>query len=117
MSKLTKVDCTRCSGSGTYSFNLVRGTVCFKCEGSGFQMIDLAVLARRKIADEKKQVMQAARAGMMKSAWAEVIAEMNAMHGPFDVATALGVDMLNKATFIATGKALVKIRDERILAA
>lgn len=29
------VVCSRCSGSGHYSFNLVNGTTCFKCHGSG----------------------------------------------------------------------------------
>ena len=114
MAKLTKVDCTRCGGSGNYSFNLIRGTVCFLCEGSGFQMIDLTALAKRKAAAEKKQEMQAARTEILRSAWATVITEMNSLYGPFDIETELGVAMLNKATFIATGKSIVKIRDSRV---
>lgn len=27
------VDCSRCGGSGHYSFNAIKGTVCFKCDG------------------------------------------------------------------------------------
>ena len=34
--------CSRCNGSGHYSFNLVHGTVCFKCYGSGFNFITKA---------------------------------------------------------------------------
>lgn len=30
--------CTRCGGSGHYSFNQVSGTICFKCRGSGAQL-------------------------------------------------------------------------------
>lgn len=29
--------CTRCNGTGSYSFNPMYGTVCFKCWGSGKQ--------------------------------------------------------------------------------
>lgn len=30
--------CTRCGGSGHYSYNRVDGTTCFKCKGSGAQL-------------------------------------------------------------------------------
>lgn len=32
------VTCTRCAGSGHYSFNQISGTICFKCRGSGAQL-------------------------------------------------------------------------------
>jgi DnaJ-class molecular chaperone len=35
MSKIISVTCKRCGGSGKFSFNLIRGTVCFGCNGSG----------------------------------------------------------------------------------
>lgn len=31
--------CSRCGGSGHYSFNLIKGTVCFKCNGTGKELI------------------------------------------------------------------------------
>ncbi len=31
----TTKTCTRCNGTGTYSFNLKDGTVCYGCSGSG----------------------------------------------------------------------------------
>jgi len=50
----------------------------------------------------------------MSDAYWQVVNEMNALYGPFDVTTALGIDQLNYATAKATGKALHVIRDERI---
>ncbi|CAB4122903.1 hypothetical protein UFOVP37_83 [uncultured Caudovirales phage] len=29
--------CTRCNGTGRYSFNLLHGTTCFGCKGTGKQ--------------------------------------------------------------------------------
>jgi hypothetical protein len=30
--------CTRCNGTGRYSFNLMHGTTCFGCKGTGKQL-------------------------------------------------------------------------------
>lgn len=111
---LTKVACRRCSGSGNYSFNLVRGTVCFACNGSGYQMVDLAAEKKRKAAADEKQAGQKARQELMKTAYYEVVSEMNKELGPFDVDTMLGVDLLNKAVATKYGKGLAAIRDERV---
>lgn len=54
---LSKVNCTRCGGSGNFSFNLVRGTVCFKCNGAGTILVDLA---KEKTRLEKKAIKDAA---------------------------------------------------------
>ena len=35
MTKIINVTCKRCYGSGNFSFNLIRGTVCFGCNGVG----------------------------------------------------------------------------------
>lgn len=35
------VTCTRCGGSGHYSFNLTNGSVCFGCSGSGKKLAPL----------------------------------------------------------------------------
>jgi hypothetical protein len=34
MAKVTMIDCTRCGGTGHYSYNMIHGTVCFKCNGA-----------------------------------------------------------------------------------
>jgi excinuclease UvrABC ATPase subunit len=111
---LTKVVCRRCNGSGKFSFNLTRGTVCFGCEGSGFQMVDLTAEAKKKTTAAGKQEQQAARQELMKSTYYTVVAEMNKELGPFDVDTMLGVDQLNQATALKYGKGLAAIRDERV---
>jgi hypothetical protein len=35
-----KVTCTRCDGSGKFSFNLQKGDVCFGCNGIGYKIVD-----------------------------------------------------------------------------
>jgi hypothetical protein len=37
---LIRVQCPRCDGTGYFSFNLVKGTVCFKCEGARYLLVD-----------------------------------------------------------------------------
>jgi hypothetical protein len=37
---LIRVQCPRCDGTGHFSFNLVKGTVCFKCEGARYLLVD-----------------------------------------------------------------------------
>lgn len=112
--KLTKTTCTRCGGSGHYSFNLKDGTVCYGCNGSGFQMRDLkkdAAAAKRK---EAKQAAAAARQELFRRVYWEVINEFNPVYGPFDVTTPLGVDQLNCRVYRALGKGIAQIRDERV---
>lgn len=63
---LTKFTCSRCGGSGRYSFNLMHGTKCFGCNGAGYVMLDAKKEAARqarkakakearKASDEKRQ--------------------------------------------------------------
>lgn len=69
----TKITCTRCNGSGRFSFNLVRGTVCFGCEGVGYKIVDgkkhAAAQARKakREAAKKAEAEYRIAAGMM--AW------------------------------------------------
>lgn len=42
-----KVNCTRCGGSGTYSFNLMHGTVCFGCGGRKYSWQPVEQVAKR----------------------------------------------------------------------
>jgi len=111
---MEKQVCGRCGGSGKYSFNLIRGTVCFGCNGSGFQMVDPKKVAARKAAAAKRDANQQANRARVMAMSNEVIAEMNALYGPFNVETELGIDQLNKAVATARNKSLWAIRDERL---
>lgn len=54
-SKIINVTCTRCNGSGHFSFNLVRGTVCFGCDGVGTKQTTQAKINAAK--KHKKNVI------------------------------------------------------------
>lgn len=101
----TKQTCTRCGGSGNYSYNMMEGTRCYGCSGSGFQMIDLAVVAKKQAAAAVKAAGNEERRQARIAAAKKVTAELNAAYG-FDVTTELGLDRLNQAVFRATGKDL-----------
>ena len=36
--KKEKVICSRCGGSGHYSYNPIHGTMCYGCQGKGFNL-------------------------------------------------------------------------------
>lgn len=117
MTALTKVSCRRCKGSGRYSFNLLRGTVCFGCEGTGVQMVDLAREQAKKTATEKRRTAQQEKRELVMAASAAVLAEMNGMFGSlYDIETELGIDQLNKAVAGKFGRSIWVIRDERLAA-
>ena len=101
-------------GSGQYSFHLVKGTVCFKCNGSGFAMVDLKAEATRKEKAAASKAEKEAYHVEMRRLYEETVKEMNTIYGPFDTDTLLGLDQLNKAVFQATGKTLVNLRDEKL---
>lgn len=101
----TKQTCTRCGGSGNYSFNMMDGTRCYGCSGSGFQMIDLAAVAKKQaVAAVKAAANEASRQARMATA-ERVKNELNKAFG-FDLTTELGWHKLNKAVFMTTGKDL-----------
>jgi len=102
----TKQTCGRCGGSGNYSFNLRDGTVCYGCNGSGFQMVDLAAVAKKQAAAAKRQSSANAEREAYIAAMAAVRNEFNASFG-FDLTTVLGLDKLNTAVYRETGKDLV----------
>jgi len=114
MAKRSRKTCPRCGGSGRFSFHPTRGTVCFQCNGLGYILVDEAKEAKRRANAAVKAADNEARRQLMSDAYWQVVNEMNALYGPFDVTTALGIDQLNYATAKATGKALHVIRDERI---
>jgi DnaJ-class molecular chaperone len=52
--KYTKFEsktCSRCGGSGNYSFNLMHGTMCYGCSGSGEQYTKRGKEAQRFFAE------------------------------------------------------------------
>lgn len=59
ISKIINVTCTRCNGSGRLSFNLVRGTVCFGCDGVGTKHTTQAKINAAKKAQEKRDIKNA----------------------------------------------------------
>lgn len=112
---LTKVTYRRCNGSGKFSFHLLRGTVCFGCEGTGFQMVDLKKEQARKTAAEKHQAALQEKREITIAATNAVLKEMNSVFdNKFDIETQLGIDQLNKACGEKFGKSIWIIRDERL---
>lgn len=111
---LSKIACPRCGGSGHFSFNLVRGTVCFKCDGAGFVMGNLKTIARNQAAKEKRQADQRAYHEKMSSVYCDIIREMNQIHNVPDVDSPLGRQTIDYAVIAATGKSIAQHRDERI---
>ena len=117
MSKLIKVTCSRCNGSGKFSFNLVRGTVCFLCEGVGFKMVDAAKEARRIAAKAKRDTINAATYEIRMKFAKEVRLELDAEFGPF-ADTELGAYERMRACQVAYGgKTPGALVSERMLAA
>ena len=113
----TKKECGRCCGKGYIpAFGHVAGGTCFNCMGRGFFVVNDATEERKQAAQAKREAIAAARSEKMKAAFAEVVAEMNATFGPFEVATAMGLDALNCAVARATGKDLGQHRNQRIAA-
>ena len=110
----TKQVCRRCGGSGSFSFNLKDGTVCYGCNGSGFQMVDAAAIARRQATAAKKHAESLAKQSAYIAAMTAVKNELNAVFGPFDLSTLLGIDKLNCVVYRATGKNLVSHCKERL---
>jgi DnaJ-class molecular chaperone len=55
------VTCSRCGGSGHYSFNLMYGTVCFKCHGRGWCYTKRGAAANTNTLQEAKDIVRAVR--------------------------------------------------------
>lgn len=108
---LTKVDCKRCGGSGSYSFNLLDGTKCYGCNGSGFQMVDLAAVAKRQAKSAAMNAEQLAERDARVARRMEIMAEINKPYG-FDIWTLKGRDDLAFRFVKATGKQLEKHIEE-----
>ncbi len=115
MPSMKTITCTRCDGTGKFSFNLIRGTVCFKCNGKGIEIVDIKKEEKRQIAAKKRLEENMRQRAIMSKLYLEVVAEMNALLGPFDIDTEIGLDKLNLACGAKFGKAIHTIRDERLM--
>jgi Ni,Fe-hydrogenase I small subunit len=111
---LTKITCPRCDGSGHYSFNLIHGTVCFKCSGAGFIMGDVSAIARNKKAKEARLHVERERQAMMSAAYREVVAQMDAIYHIGNTDTALGLQTLDYMVIKETGRSIAQHRDALI---
>jgi len=111
---IEKQTCPRCGGSGKYSFNLMHGSMCYGCKGTGYVMVDKAAQAKNKLAKEKRQEQQKAIQAKTKAAYDSIADEMNKIHGPFDLTTELGHHQLNQAVYKQHGKDIYRLRDERM---
>jgi len=49
--------CTRCGGTGEYSFNRMDGTRCFKCHGNKFIVPKLTKKLKKQIAEHFNQMI------------------------------------------------------------
>lgn len=112
---MIKVTCSRCNGSGHFSFNLVRGTVCFGCEGAGFKIVDAKKHARAETAKAKRDEATAASRALRAELSTIVFAEMDAEFGPFPD-TPKGSYDLTMACQRKYGKAPGDFVTERMLA-
>lgn len=108
---LSRVPCRRCGGSGKFSYNLLHGTMCYGCRGTGYQMVDLErerkAAATRETTRERRQAYHDA----MRQAYEELEQAFNAIYGPFDIMTPKGAQDLNYAVARATGKNIAAHRD------
>lgn len=116
MTKATKITCTRCGGSGSYSFNLARGTVCFGCEGVGFKMVDAEKHSKAQAARAIRDAKQSATMDLRIELANKLSAEMNALYGPFP-ATEKGSYDLMIAVKRATGKTIGDMVNAALVAA
>ena len=114
MAKLEKRTCSRCGGSGNYSFNLIDGTKCYGCNGAGFVMVNVKNEERNAKVKEIKRIERERVCKINRDAYNAVIKEMNPIYGPFDITTQKGVHDLNYAIASAIGKGIAQIRDERL---
>lgn len=56
--------CSRCGGSGKFSFNLVHGTMCYGCKGTGEQLTKRGQAARQFFEDSLTVLASELKVGM-----------------------------------------------------
>ena len=55
--------CSRCGGSGHYSYNMMHGSVCFKCRGSKVQLIAKKARKHRELFKPERELQDVRAAG------------------------------------------------------
>lgn len=108
----TKMTCTRCGGSGSYSFNLRDGTICYGCRGAGYVMKNVADLEKKAKSAAAREAASNAKREKYIAAMTAVKTKLNPVYGSFDLATSLGVHLLDCAVTKATGRGLVSYAEE-----
>jgi len=78
-----QIKCTRCGGTGRFSFNLRDGTKCYGCEGAGTVTIDEKKRARNLAAAEKRRAIAQGQSAARMVVAEAVCAELDAKLGPF----------------------------------
>ena len=111
---LIKITCTRCNGSGKFSFNLTHGTMCYGCRGSGAIQVERKAHARKMAAKAKREAEHAATAAQREVLAAAVARELDAQFGPF-TDDARGAEARVQACQRAFGKTPGDIVCERLL--
>jgi hypothetical protein len=92
--EMKKITCPRCNGSGNHSFNLIRGTVCFKCDGAGYLTVDAKTHSRNQKAAAKRKEQRDAERELRAKIAAEVSSELQKELGPFPDTCKGGYDMV-----------------------
>lgn len=78
-----QIKCTRCGGTGSFSFNLRDGTKCYGCEGRGTVTVDEKKHARNLAAAAKRRADTLATSAAREATALQVCAELDAELGPF----------------------------------
>ena len=55
--------CTRCGGTGNFSFNLMHGTRCYGCGGSGYKLTKRGAAAQKHLDDLRSRPLSEVRVG------------------------------------------------------
>jgi len=63
--KFERETCTRCGGSGQYSYCEMYGSTCFKCHGNGQALTRRGAVARQWMADQRKILVRDVKPGMV----------------------------------------------------
>lgn len=111
--KTLKITCTRCGGSGSFSFNLRHGTMCYGCNGAGDVIVDAKAHAKKLAAQAKREADRAATKARREVLACIVWQELDEQLGPF-TNDARGSEALVQACQRAFGKTPGEIVSERL---
>lgn len=78
-----QVTCTRCNGSGSFSFNLRDGTKCYGCNGAGRMVVDAKAHAKKLATAAKRKQLAESQRQAREAMAAAVSSELDAELGPF----------------------------------